>query len=671
MPIQAYGWPVALSGRDCIGIAKTGSGKTLAFLLPAMHKIQSWLDEDPGEGGGPLALVVVPTRELAAQIHREAERFSPSGQRACCVYGGTPWEPQAASLEAGVELLVATPGRLAFLMARGGEAAARAAREIAACGSRKQLTEAVAVFERFTATGGRATRHILSTLLNVHVLCGDLPGALGVSQKMQDSNLQLGVVEYTTLLKGHLAYGDLAAAWRLLEEMEAAQRAPDLRTLNTFLRGCVKLGALADAEAVYAKASQWRLEADGATYKILAQVYSQRLKLKALMKLLKDGEGTEALGQLENAAGLNVSIGQVACLLGQRKVALKGITRAEEALAAATESTDFDHLRRQELLREVRMIKKAMKEDFDLMGAFGRLFAVPRRCTDIDTAGRGVLHGEVFKALCQGFGLEECFLRGFGEEEDSRAQLKRCLKGSQLRWKRIFGSDGPVKLEVCSGTGDWVVAQALKDPAANWVASELRYDRVWSIVTKSVFEKCSNLAVLAGDAGSFLKSMIPEGSLSTMCINFPEPPQTTRNVPCKNCSGFLLVGEMGEASCDDAESYLHLLTSEFFIDAHSALVPGGVLTIFSDNQEYMRSLARTIGLLRGPSDLARCFEPLGDVPAEHLETAEEMCGLLICQGCPGEEAGHVVQASSQFDRFFQHGQHLDRFYLAVCKVPME
>eukprot|EP00913_Durusdinium_trenchii_P001157 g1064.t1 len=171
-----------------------------------------------------------------------------------------------------------------------------------------------------------------------------------------------------------------------------------------------------------------------------------------------------------------------------------------------------------ELLREVRMIKKAMKEDFDLMGAFGRLFAVPRRCTDIDTAGRGVLHGEVFKALCQGFGLEECFLRGFGEEEeicrmriDSRAQLKRCLKGSQLRWKRIFGSDGPVKLEVCSGTGDWVVAQALKDPAANWVASELRYDRVWSIVTKSVFEKCSNLAVLAGDAGSFLKSMIPEG----------------------------------------------------------------------------------------------------------------------------------------------------------------
>eukprot|EP00434_Breviolum_minutum_P012404 symbB.v1.2.010925.t1/scaffold722.1/size169129/2 len=102
MPIQAYGWPVILDGHDCIGIAKTGSGKTLAFLLPAMQKIHSWLEEEPSTTtpSGPLALIVVPTRELAVQIHREAERFTPAMQRACCVYGGTPWEAQAAALEA-------------------------------------------------------------------------------------------------------------------------------------------------------------------------------------------------------------------------------------------------------------------------------------------------------------------------------------------------------------------------------------------------------------------------------------------------------------------------------------------------------------------------------------------------------------------------------------------
>ncbi|CAL1145930.1 unnamed protein product, partial [Cladocopium goreaui] len=342
MPIQAYGWPVILGGHDCIGIAKTGSGKTLAFLLPAMHKIHHWLEEANDEGAagaGALALVVVPTRELAAQIHREAERFAPSSQRACCVYGGTPWESQAAALEAGVELLVATPGRLAFLMARGGEAAANTAREIASCGSRalaavrKQLSEALSTFQRFTASGGRVTRHIFSTLLNVHVLCGDLPGAVKVSQSMVDNNLPLGVVEYTTLLKGHFAAGDLASAWRIVEEMQAAGVSGDLRTLNTFLRGCVKLGALGDAEDFYISAKKaGGIYPDAATYKLLAQVHGQRFQLKALMNLLKDAQMSDATAQLENTAGLNHSIAQVACLLGKKQVAKQALHQAEEAL---------------------------------------------------------------------------------------------------------------------------------------------------------------------------------------------------------------------------------------------------------------------------------------------------------------------------------------------------
>lgn len=622
-----------------------------------MHKIHHWLEEANDEGAagaGALALVVVPTRELAAQIHREAERFAPSSQRACCVYGGTPWESQAAALEAGVELLVATPGRLAFLMARGGEAAANTAREIASCGSRKQLSEALSTFQRFTASGGRVTRHIFSTLLNVHVLCGDLPGAVKVSQSMVDNNLPLGVVEYTTLLKGHFAAGDLASAWRIVEEMQAAGVSGDLRTLNTFLRGCVKLGALGDAEDFYISAKKaGGIYPDAATYKLLAQVHGQRFQLKALMNLLKDAQMSDATAQLENTAGLNHSIAQVACLLGKKQVAKQALHQAEEALEGSIAShSEFDHLRRGELQREVKAVKRALKEDgLDLPGAFQRLYAFPASRGQSEAGGAE----EVYQALCDGFGLAECFRRGFGEEEDFKRQLRRSLKGSCLRWARVFGSKAPVKLEVCSGTGDWVVAQAQADTEANWVASELRYDRVWSILSKCVFAKLSNLAMLAGDAGSILKTLIPAGSISMICINFPEPPQTSRN-----------------ACCDDAESSLHLLTSEFFMDAHAALSCEGVLTIFSDNEEYMRSLARTIGTLRRSrgSGASRCFEPLADVPAEHLENAEEMCGLLICKGCPTVEAGHLVQATSQFDRFFQHGQHVDRFYLAVCKVEL-
>lgn len=74
------------------------------------------------------------------------------------------------------------------------------------------------------------------------MMCGDLPGAIEVSQQMVDAHLALGVVEYTTLLKGHLAVGDLAAAERLWGEMRQAGVALDVRSFNTLLRGAVPLG---------------------------------------------------------------------------------------------------------------------------------------------------------------------------------------------------------------------------------------------------------------------------------------------------------------------------------------------------------------------------------------------------------------------------------------------
>jgi ATP-dependent RNA helicase DDX5/DBP2 len=65
-PIQAQGWPMALSGRDMVGIAQTGSGKTLSFLLPAVVHINAQAHLKPGDG--PIVLVLAPTRELAVQI---------------------------------------------------------------------------------------------------------------------------------------------------------------------------------------------------------------------------------------------------------------------------------------------------------------------------------------------------------------------------------------------------------------------------------------------------------------------------------------------------------------------------------------------------------------------------------------------------------------------------
>eukprot|EP00117_Sycon_ciliatum_P042333 scpid63657/ scgid30812/ Probable ATP-dependent RNA helicase DDX17; DEAD box protein 17 len=110
-PIQAQGWPIALSGRDLVGIAQTGSGKTLSYILPAIVHInhQPFLER----GDGPIILVLCPTRELAQQVQVVAAQFgSVSRIRNTCVYGGASKGPQLRDLERGVEICIATPGRL-------------------------------------------------------------------------------------------------------------------------------------------------------------------------------------------------------------------------------------------------------------------------------------------------------------------------------------------------------------------------------------------------------------------------------------------------------------------------------------------------------------------------------------------------------------------------------
>eukprot|EP00039_Didymoeca_costata_P032423 m.37772 g.37772 ORF g.37772 m.37772 type:complete len:522 (+) comp9350_c1_seq1:151-1716(+) len=110
-PIQAQGWPMALSGRNCVGIAVTGSGKTLSFILPAIVHINHQPLVQRGEG--PIALVLAPTRELAQQIQQVAIKYGKSSRiKNTCVYGGAPKHQQARDLQDGIEILIATPGRL-------------------------------------------------------------------------------------------------------------------------------------------------------------------------------------------------------------------------------------------------------------------------------------------------------------------------------------------------------------------------------------------------------------------------------------------------------------------------------------------------------------------------------------------------------------------------------
>ncbi|EEY64135.1 ATP-dependent RNA helicase DBP2, putative [Phytophthora infestans T30-4] len=159
-PIQCQGWPMALSGRDMVGISATGSGKTLAFLLPAIVHINAQVrilqslftklciahdgcsrsdkkkqhanTSNPSAlacvcflpylqpGDGPIVLMIAPTRELAVQIQAECNKFGASSKiKNTCVYGGVPKGGQIADLRRGVEICICTPGRMIDMLSMG------------------------------------------------------------------------------------------------------------------------------------------------------------------------------------------------------------------------------------------------------------------------------------------------------------------------------------------------------------------------------------------------------------------------------------------------------------------------------------------------------------------------------------------------------------------------
>src|SRR5688500_1425297 len=117
-PIQSKAIPVILTGRDVIGIAQTGTGKTAAFVLPILQML-STRGSTMGRKG-MRALIVAPTRELVAQIEENVRKYGKHLRiRAAAVYGGVGEGPQKTALRQGVEIVVATPGRLIDLTQQG------------------------------------------------------------------------------------------------------------------------------------------------------------------------------------------------------------------------------------------------------------------------------------------------------------------------------------------------------------------------------------------------------------------------------------------------------------------------------------------------------------------------------------------------------------------------
>ena len=341
----------------------------------------------------------------------------------------------------------------------------------------------------------------------------------------------------------------------------------------------------------------------------------------------------------------------------------------------------FRNTNRSELERDMARLKDVISRDDEneVMSTIDDCFS---RCL-LFTSKLGGDHnhdnlinvGSLFDELRNSLGLDQVLL-----EEKRIEKLKKRLnktidsKSGYINFKKLFknsSSEGSpeICLEVAAGNGEWSVAQATKSAAASkstnnnklWIASELRRDRSCDIFNKICVSKLQNIAVISGDAFRLLDMNIEPNSLHRVFINFPEPPHHSGDEKSRN---------------DKA-----LLNKDFFLAVHRALkiktlkddpsADSGGLTIYSDNERYMHTLAKLISSLTVNEDVAfeseKCFG--ADQSSDMIEAKfTNVEGVRLYNGCaPGKGSGFETYEESFFDRFWQAGSRTDRFFLSFSK----
>ncbi|CAE8622101.1 unnamed protein product, partial [Polarella glacialis] len=264
--------------------------------------------------------------------------------------------------------------------------------------------------------------------------------------------------------------------------------------------------------------------------------------------------------------------------------------------------------------------------------------------------------------------LAALFSRLPGKTKPTLEELDSAGKASAV------GRLRPVRLELCSGGGEWLCAQALRDPQAAWVACELRFDRVarcfQRLALRGLAAAEGNAGIIVGDARDALERRIAPGCCSRLFINHPEPPHQT---------DLEKAASAGEASDSKyGTEATHLLTVSFLRDAcGSVLKPGGILTVCTDNLDYGKWLMEAFA----STELAKLFEDAlhgsktdqagkaarkGSVCLRSEPPPQELCGACYT----GEDGASYFQRLKSSEKG-SRGQYEGRYFLCLRRRPSD
>ena len=597
--------------------------------------------------------------------------------------------------------------------------------ELKELGQKKCLNLAVKKFKWAKKKGLPLNIHSYTNLLNAYVRCAEMDAAEDFLREFQASNIPINIVAYTILLKGYAESGNLQAMHRIMFDLiPSHQLIPNERTVLTFLRGCTRIGAVKSAYSLRTSLTRWNLFSSLSIAGQIVQLLCQSLDISSALLVLNDLQKSRdrlssppSERSLYEFSRMYFHLAKAYLYTGESQRSQEFTALAVEALQECTQSqlrskmmghsetrreekhileedhshTDCsssyqlfqDHQMEdlQQSLESMEMIfASSSSVDYSslYLAALSRLYYMGNNgASDLESPSTPLDRtGGLLLALVEKFGLNVILNIGKKKKEFLQKYLSTVNEFGHILFSHsslslssssFSSSDHPqrlCKLEICSGDGEWVVAQAQADPHADWIALELRCSRVANILHRTVSASLSNLYLLGGDAAYILPHRIAPSSISHIFINHPEPPE--RIAGSNRVQG------------------KHLLTASFFVEMHRALRNGGKLAIVSDNLSYMRSLGRELecscddlfenGSIADPIDLIQ--EPrisfsdgekaTNDGPRNGQGNTCSM-DIYIWRGDLPLESGVTTEASSYFNRLWERGHKRRRWILYVVK----
>lgn len=138
-------------------------------------------------------------------------------------------------------------------------------------------------------------------------------------------------------------------------------------------------------------------------------------------------------------------------------------------------------------------------------------------------------------------------------------------------WEALFGNAHPISIEYCSGNGEWILEKAEKNPEVNWVAVEMKFDRVRKIHSKRTNRQIENLFIVCGEAQVFTREYVPESSVDAIYVNFPDPWPKDRHAKHR------------------------LIQAPFVSEMLRVMKPKGKMSLVSDAIDYVKQMQGEVG----------------------------------------------------------------------------